>query len=446
MNLVEIGRRLIGIDSSPTNGNLETCKFIAELAAKEGFRVDLQEEVFNGHVQANIFLRSPSNDLSQPEVLFLTHLDTADPGIYAHWTQNMGNPYGATIHGDIMYGLGCAGAKMDFLCKMSAAQKHLSSRLSKPFVVCGSFGEQNGMAGAIKLFRRKKSKAKWALVGEPTGFELVNAASGYTEIEIEIPFTDEEKKVGKNHDINENISSQSRVFNGKAVLATHPKLGENAIVKMLEHLLQLPDGIVVLEMDGGTSAHTVPASAFLEIDLVAGSSLAKKISVILQTLQKIESEFQQKPQPGFEPDVSTFNIGKVRTNEDGITFSGCCRILPIVDEAQIESWMQALKESCHSVGANFKITNNKKPFHSHEKTAFARVCQEVIANLHSQSDFKKTTTCTEANVLSHFGVECLVWGPGQGVANTHQPNENIKISDLDKAVRFYSDVIEKFCI
>lgn len=154
MNFIEQCRQIIAIDSSPVNGNVEVVDFLADLAKEFGFAVSEQEDILNGIPQKNIILRHLKN-LNDKEVLLLTHLDTPDPGSYALWTKTMSNPFKASIYGKEIYGIGVAGAKIDFLCKLEAARRILNENIKRPFAIVGTYGEHLGMIGVLKLLRKK---------------------------------------------------------------------------------------------------------------------------------------------------------------------------------------------------------------------------------------------------------------------------------------------------
>lgn len=59
-------------------------------------------------------------------------------------------------------------------------------------VLVGTFGEETGMQGALKLIRKNKINAKYALIGDPTDSNIVSAAKGYATVEMRIPFSAEE--------------------------------------------------------------------------------------------------------------------------------------------------------------------------------------------------------------------------------------------------------------
>jgi acetylornithine deacetylase/succinyl-diaminopimelate desuccinylase-like protein len=348
----------------------------------------------------------------------------------------------------VIYGLGTADTKLDFLCKLEAAKKFLGRALKVPFVLVGTFGAQGGMNGAIKLIRRKKLNAKRALIGEPTQMQLVVAGQGLAVVEISVPFSDEERAYRREHDLMESSSTQSRMFSGKAAHSSDPQIGENAIVKMLSYLQQLPEGIALMDVDGGVNHNSVPSTAVLEIDTVAGfkDPLVPKLSKIFSNLRELEVELQEFREAGFQPPYPTMNLGMVRTSEAGVRITGSCRLPPSVTDAVYEGWMKKLERSVHAVGATFRVKDYRKGFNSRPESEFVRSTQEVLSHMQLPLELHKITMATEASVFSRLGIECLVWGPGQSVGNSHAPNESIRISELMKATEFYQRMIERFCL
>ena len=126
--------------------------------------------------------------------------------------------------------------------------------------------------------------------------------------------------------------------------------------------------------------------------------------------------------------------------------SGCCRLPPSVNDAVYEDWMKKLGQAVQAVGATFRVTDYRKGFTANATSDFVRATQGILVEMGRPSDLHKITATTEASVLSRLGIECLVWGPGQSVGNSHGPNESIKISDLKTASEFYKRAIERFCL
>jgi acetylornithine deacetylase/succinyl-diaminopimelate desuccinylase-like protein len=417
----------------------------AELCKGAQLDVELQPDRQDGLSQLNVLAEIKAKTDS-PGLMLLTHLDTADPGTYASWTKTSENPFNASIYQDQMYGLGVT-AKLDFICKLEALKQIDRSKLKRNIQLVGTFGEENGMLGAMRLVRHKKIRSQWALIGEPTDLKISNASLGFAVVEVQVPFSPDEIQHRRQHLEQELSSSQSKLFYGKPAHSSHPKLGENAIVTMLNYLANLPEGVLVLEMDGGLSVNVVPESAHLEIDVMGElrDGLSPKLRTIMQALQQVEEDFYNYPAQGFLPDVPTMNIGLVRTQEEHVLLRGSCRLPPSVEESTYQAWIEILRKGCQSVGAHFRVAEYKRPFEVPSKQNFIEQCRAENEKQGRSGEFVKISSCTEASIFSRMGLECVVFGPGQGVGNSHRPNEWISIKDLQYAVDFYRGMIERMC-
>ncbi len=440
MSFLEACRRLVGIDSSPRHGTLAAAEYLGSLCEQAGLHVDYQRESLAGLEQCNLIVR-PQAGLPAEEILFQTHLDTSDPGHFSRWTKTQSNPFNASIYNDEIFGLGTADAKLDFLCKLEAAKALQGKALKIPFVLVGTYGAQNGMAGAIKLVRRKKLSAKRAFIGEPTNMQLIVAGQGVAVVEVSIPFSEEEKLYRSEHDVTESSSTQSKMFSAKAEEG-------NAIVTMLAYLSQLPEGIAIMDLDGGTSQNSVPNTAVLEIDLVGGfrDPILPKISRIFRAVKELEQRLKE-----FAPNVesstrSYLNLGMIRTTADEVLLTGTCRLPPSASDGQYEAWMKELAAAARETGAAFRLLSYVKGFSSGEMSDFVHTTQSVLADLGHTVKINKNGGVTEASVLNRSGVECLVWGPGQSFGNSLAPNESIKIEDLKRAIVFYTRIMERLCL
>lgn len=448
MSFLDNCRKLIGLESTASHGNLSVAEFAARLCTEAGLHVEMQKETVDGIEQCNVIAR-PHAARPESEFLLETHLDTVDAGHFSHWTKTQSNPFNASIYNDVIYGLGAADVKLDFLCKLEAAKAFVGVPMKRPFVLVGTFGgAQPGMAGAIRLIRKKMVHATHALIGEPTGRRLVIAGTGLASVEISIPFSSDERNYRRDHDLMESTSTQSRIFSGKAAHSSNPGLGENAIMKMLEYLAQLPEGIAVMDLSGGINDNSVPADALLEVDFVAGfkDPIRPKISKIYSSLRRLEADLMEFREDGFHPPHPTMNIGRIRTNEAEVLLSGSCRLLPSVADEVYEGWMKKLGMAVQEVGATFRVKDYRRGFSSEPETPFVGAVQECLRDMGLDSRLHKEAVTCEANVFHRLGIECLVWGPGQGVGNSHAPNENVSMADLRAAIDFYSKVLERFCV
>lgn len=448
MNFIELCRKMIAYDSSPSSGNRELVNWLAEICQARGFFVEVQEEVLGDHKQANIIIR-PTQQRPSLEFLMQTHLDTPESGPFGLWSETGHNPFDAHIIDQKIYGLGTADVKLDFLCKleaMTAFRSQSSWRL--PPVLVGTYGEELGMAGTLKLIRKNKVTTKMALIGEPSNLKPITAGKGLATVEIRIPYSESEKKYRSEHNLRESTSTQSRIFNGKAAHSSNPDLGESAIKKMMDYLSQLPEGIVLMEIDGGINFNTVPANSFLEVDPVAGveDPMTKKMSYIYEKIRELENQFVAFADPRFSPQNPTLNIGLIRTFHDHIYISGSCRIPPIVSNEVYEKWMSDLKAACIKVGSDFQVTDYKRPYHTDEKSTLVRGCLSELKEMGLDSETATQSSINEASLWSRIGVECVSFGPGLREGNIHTPHEHVKIEDLKIAIEFYKRMIGRFCV
>nr|BFD58021.1 hypothetical protein CKG001_01280 [Bdellovibrio sp. CKG001]BFD65180.1 hypothetical protein HAGR004_02020 [Bdellovibrio sp. HAGR004] len=448
MDFIEACRQLIAIDSTPTHGNRELSKWVAAFCRQRGLHVEEQEEVVGELEQANVIAR-PSAERPSGEFLLQTHLDTVDPGPFALWTETGANPFDAHIIDGKIYGLGAADVKLDFLCKLEALASFGKNRAWRlPPVLVGTFGEESGMQGALKLIRKNKISAKMALIGEPSDLRVINAAKGFASVEIHVPFSDEEMRYREEHNLRESTSTQSKMFRGKAAHSSMPHLGESAIAKMFEYLMMLPDSVNVMEMDGGINFNTVPSHAFLEIDMVTPISepISRKIANIYRAVKALEQEFLKYRDEDFYPSTPTLNIGLIRTNETDIQISGSCRIPPVITHEIYEGWMNRLREVCEANGATFRVNDYKKPFRTEVTSILAKGCLDELRDMGLDDKPITQASTNEASIFTRVGIECICFGPGRREGNVHTPQEHVAIEDLHKAIEFYKRVIERFCL
>ncbi len=446
MSFWESCRELIAKDSSPSQTCLEAVNYLASLANEMGFKTEVHTETSKGLTDANLIVRPGPK--SQNEFLLQTHLDSVEPGPFALWTKTQSNPFNASIYGDVIYGLGSADSKLDFLCKLEAAKQFLGQPMRCPFVLVATFGAQSAMTGAQKLLRKNLIHAKKALIGEPTELRLVLEGQGTAVVEVTLPFSDEEKEYRKNHDVMESVTTQSKMFHGRSALSGAPGMGDNAIIKMLEYLSQLPESVGIMDLNGGVSFNTVPSTAFLEIDIAGGfrDSIVPKIKALLDAIRVCEADFKNYPAQQFEQPLATMNIGMIRTFEDHISILGSCRFPPSVPQEVYENWMKQLEAACSEQGANFALKDLKRPFALNQDSEFAQALKTISKKMGLPTEVCALNTTTESSVFSRAGIECVAFGPGTSFGNSHEPNERVLLSELQQATDFYRHAIERFCI
>ncbi len=452
-DFIQACRKLISLDSSPLQSTVEVVDFLAGIAEEYGLDVEVQNEIQNGIAQANILVRCHPFQPGDQEFLLQTHLDTVDPGSFSMWKKNSFNPFDAVIEDGKIYGLGAAEVKLDFLCKLQVLiglknqNPPIVFKNLKPVLV-GTFGEETGMQGALKLIRKNKINAKYALIGEPTNLNIVSAAKGFATVEIKIPISDEEQKHKSEKLISESTSTQTKIFSGRSAHSSTPQLGESAAIKMFEFLNQLPDHVVIVDIDAGTRVNMIPNQAMVELDVSAQirQTSIQKINYLFRAMNSVQEKMKATTDNDFEPIHSTLSVGIIRTHADHIFIGGSCRILPTVQQEAYESWMNVIRDACAEVGAEFSLQDYKRPFRTVENSVFVKAAQAELQKLGIDSRCRSLASTNEASLFSRLGIECLCLGAGLREGNVHTPNEYVSISDLEKAIVFYTKMIERFCL
>jgi len=175
MNIIETAQNLVRIPSvnpgyDPTSsGEFDVAKWLLSWAEEHGFEVETQE-VFLGRVNVIIRFRNGSD---HPHLLLNGHMDTvAVDGMTIP-------PFGGEVRDGRLYGRGSTDMKGALACMLHAlvALRSDPSRWRGTVTVACVVDEELGFAG-IRHFLKVENAFDFAVVGEPTRFEVVRGCKG----------------------------------------------------------------------------------------------------------------------------------------------------------------------------------------------------------------------------------------------------------------------------
>ena len=214
MTLFNMLQQLIGCNSiSSVNpgidqGNRALIDMLANWLDELGFQIEIMP--LADPRKANLIATLGSG----PGGLVLSgHTDTVpcDEGL---WQQS---PFKLTERDNRFYGLGICDMKSFFALAIEAAKPFLdaSSRhpLQQPLIILATADEESSMAGAKALVEAGKPKARYAVIGEPTGMQPIATHKG--------------------------ILIEKLVILGKSGHSSNPALGNNAMHTMHDALSAL---------------------------------------------------------------------------------------------------------------------------------------------------------------------------------------------------------------
>jgi acetylornithine deacetylase/succinyl-diaminopimelate desuccinylase-like protein len=449
LEFLDLCKKMIQIESTPSTGNEEVVLFCAELCRQGGMEVTLQEAELRGLKQFNLIARPkshPQKDTSE-EIIFQSHLDTVEPGPLTNWTKTDNNPFNMTREGEKVYGLGTADVKLDFLCKFTALKEFTATKQRRPFALVGTFGEEIGMHGAHHLMATKAVNAKMAIIGEPSELQIVYANNGYMILTFQIPFSEQEL-ARRTSEITNTSMTQEKMFRGKAAHSSTPHLGDNAILKLVTYLEKMPKGMAIIEATGGVSDNTVPAEAHVELDAGAslGESVGDKIVKLVRDLQRLESEFLNFDNKEFSPSYPTLNVAILKTTDKALDLRVSFRITPDVPMEQVEKWMTYCEERARDLGCICERSRLSPPAFTALNSELVKGALEIAAMQGLSTKPITKASGTESSVYCEHGLECIVFGPGVSVGNSHTANEYNLMPQLEKASAFYTEAVKRFCL
>lgn len=316
-------------------------------------------------------------------VVFSGHTDVV-PTQGQSWS---GDPWTLRQTGSRLVGRGATDMKGFLACCLAALPAIAARPLKKPVHLAFSYDEEVGCTGVGEMAEwigHSDLKPRLAIIGEPTGMELVSAHKGGL--------------IGWAH------------VRGKPGHSSQPDRYVNAVM--------------------------------------AGADLIAEIN-------RIRIEMRSGPRfEGLDPPYSTIQVNQIRGGQHGNIVAETCdflwemRIIPGEDDFAvlermkrhaaevIEPAMKAVDPEC---GISLDI-QARIPGLRPEPDALTR----SVLDLLGRQEPRFVSYGTEAGIFQNAGIPSFVVGPGD-IADAHQPDESIEISELERCVAFLDRLGEDCC-
>jgi acetylornithine deacetylase/succinyl-diaminopimelate desuccinylase-like protein len=264
-NVVELLQALIRIPSVNPNGNPGTtevgekrcAEYVGEFLENCGAAVEYQEVKPD---RPNVIGRFPGNRVGKKRIIFAPHTDTVGVGGMVI------EPFSGELRDGRILGRGASDTKGPMAAMLWALRESRDQIANLPFEIwfVGMMGEEAGLYGSAAFVEAlveaepDAPEKVFAVIGEPTNFEVVHATKGSTWLTI--------------------------TTRGRAAHASTPEAGENAIYKMADIIELLRREIIpgfesqkheslgvptasVGMIDGGTKTNIVPDLCRMYVDL-----------------------------------------------------------------------------------------------------------------------------------------------------------------------------------
>lgn len=374
-------RKLIQAETTAEKGELAGADIISDELGRSGIESRIDRW---DSTRANITAQVKSAG-GRGALLFACHLDVVGPG-EASWKYS---PFAGVESDGKIYGRGSADMKGGIAAVVTAIRQLVDSgvKLNGNIIFFGAAGEETDSCGT------KRFVDNWG-EGDGTLQKEVKVGSPLAGVVIPEP-TDFEIVTAHRGMLWLKVSTK-----GKATHGSTPQLGVNAIASMKSVLDELENYKIPFEphellggcsmsvntIAGGKTINVVPDKCSIEIDIrtLPGQNHRE----LIDDFEKIFAKLKQKNSQ-FEAEVSI--VREMRALE---TNSNC----------------NFVKDFCSAVGIR---------------------------------ETKAVGFTTDGPHFVPLGAPVVVFGPGKSEV-CHKPDEYIDISDLEKAVEYYKDIILKF--
>lgn len=487
--------QFLSINSISKEGNEEIVNFLIPLYEELGAKV-VQQQVYHSvsgfsKRQFNLIgiLGDDLVDTKTPKgLLLLSHVDTASAGNLSDWDELNSKPWAPKLENGKFIGLGAANAKLDFLCKLKACGEFRGKKLSQPIYLAATCGGESPIQGAKYLMQSKILNPKYVLVGHPSNLSLVNHHKGKLVAKIQVSFLSVDRDT---QSYNSRITIKTK---GRGALASTPELGECAIVRILRLLRNLQENDIRMKLfsiNGGADLNRVADSSNVSIvimdsqlddfrrqfreyvsknpseyfELSFGGTGSEGVRLfpeeVLESLFQIENivkrrneELQSERNSEFSPDVSTCVINQIEHDQNVINITLYFSLLPeiwISDarkdiEVKLQKEMVEIGKNYSRLSIRYRKLVSSPPLYTDENSTFVKTLLACLDRSGIESKVVSGSASTEASFFSDQGVATVAFGPGEEARNSHAPNEHVTESQLDAATRFYSQVIDSFCL
>lgn len=149
--------------------NLPVIELLANWLEPLGFKTEIQKLADSNKANLIATLGSGSGGL-----VLSGHTDTVPCDEFL-WSSN---PFESTERNNRLYGLGTSDMKSFLALAIEAATSFNASQFQQPLIILATADEETSMAGAKAIAEAGYPKARFAVIGEPTGLKPIRAHKG----------------------------------------------------------------------------------------------------------------------------------------------------------------------------------------------------------------------------------------------------------------------------
>jgi len=394
--LIALCQELIRIPSHKEAEERERkiASFIQDTLEKENIEVNLQEVVEG---RSNVIARIRGEG-GGSTLLFNGHMDTVRP-------YGMDDPYGARIRDGKIWGRGAADMKAGLAGMIYTLMvlKRAGVKLKGDLILAAVLGEENVSEGTQRLIE-KGPRCDMAIVGEPTGLEIVIAHRGIEWLKITVK--------------------------GKSAHAGIPHKGINAIVSAARVICALEERLIPRLL---AKSHPLVGSPTFNIGKIRGGVRNSLVPEICQV------QLDRRTIPGEKPEDILKEIQEIigELKKTRGELNAQVALIPTGPESEEE--LEEIKRE------GIKVPPHE-PMEISPESEIVNALRETLQQVTGKNpEIKGMLGWTDASLLVNMAkIPTAVFGPGN-ILQAHSREEYVEIEELLQATRVYIFTALRVC-
>jgi acetylornithine deacetylase len=291
MSIEETLAHLVSINSVSGGSNQEIIEYLSARAESLGMRVRLLTYRDERNIEKvnMIAVAGESGFDEEVELALVGHTDTVP--FDAAWTEALQ----LTPRDGKLYGRGACDTKAYIAAALTVAETVDLKALRRPLALVFTADEEVGCIGAKKLEEAQALRARYAIVGEPTGLQPMRAGKGYCLAEV--------------------------IVGGREGHSAYPATGASAVfraARLLNHLERIAEQLKEDAREGFDPPHTT-----LNVGLIHGGT-AKNIIA-----GECRFTLEWRPVPGQSSERVLAYLREAVEEEKGLDEDFACQINPL---------------------------------------------------------------------------------------------------------------------
>ncbi|HVI31549.1 acetylornithine deacetylase [Phenylobacterium sp.] len=375
---LEILQTLVGFDTTSRGSNLELVGWVEAYLDRHGVP---HRRVPNAEGDKSNLLATIGP--AEPGGVVLSGHTDVVPVDGQPWSTD---PWTLTEKDGRLYGRGTCDMKAFLALALAAVPDLVAAGPKKPVHLAFSYDEEIGCLGApamIEVIRRELPKPAVVVVGEPTDMEAVNGHKGIATFRVTVT--------------------------GREAHSSQTQQGVSAIMEAVKLMSYLGDLAQRLDREADPASPFTPKGATLTIGMVSGGTAHNIIA------RECGFTFDLRCPPGFEVDEV---------------------LAPFHAEARALD--AALKARAPEAGVVVEKKTDVPPFAPEPGGAAEAFARRLTGD---NGPPRVVAFAAEAGQFQRGGFSTVICGPGS-IAQAHQPDEFLEVSQLERGAAFMRRLVE----